>query len=335
MLNANQIKEKLINNNDLLLKVLDDNFTNIKEYEEEVRMSFNEESNCNGVVLYRSNLYCRYFSENLNGDIYVLLQRKRNATFKEIHRYLNSFFGEEYNEKQLARKHFFGGFFIPFIGNQNEIIDKIYDEIELKEYSERPNQRFIDDRISIETQKKFEIGYDFRNHYITIPWRNSSGDLVGVKGRRNSDEENLPKYMALKKFKKTNYLYGYYQNRNEIIKKQKIILAESEKSVMQAYDFGVKNVVAIGSHDISEQQILIMKYDVKQITLMFDEDVNEDEIFKQCNKIKNKLNNVRIFYCIDRKNILKEKESPFDNGKEVFLELCKQIKEYKGVDDDG
>ena len=334
MLSANQVKENLINNNELLLKILNENFTNVKEYEEEIRMSFNDESNANGTVVYRSNLYCRYFSENLQGDLYVLLQKKRNATFKEIHRYLNSFFGEEYEETQIVRKHLFGGFFLPFIGNQNEISERIYNDYELKQYSKRPNQRFIEDGISIETQLKFGIGYDFTSHYITIPWINTSGDIVGVKGRRNSDEDDKPKYLALKKFKKTNHLYGYHQNRNEILKTRKIILAEAEKSVLQADSFGVHNVVAIGSHDISYQQILLMKYDVKRITLMLDRDVEEEEVFKQCRKIKNKLSDVKVFYCIDRKGILREKESPFDNGREVFLELCKQIKEYKGVDND-
>ena len=334
MLNANQIKENLINDNKILLEILNENFTNIKEYEEEIRMSFSEESSANGTVVYRSNLYCRYFSENIQGDLYVLLQRKRNATFKEVHRYLNSFFGEEYENTDVVRKHLFGGFFIPFIGNQNEITDRIYNDEELKQYSKRPNLRFLDDGISIKTQLKFGIGYDFQSHYITIPWINSSGDTVGVKGRRNSDDDDKPKYLALKKFKKTNYLYGYFQNRNEILRTRKIILAEAEKSVLQADSFGIHNVVAIGSHDVSEQQILLMKYDVKQITLMLDEDVDEEEVFKQCRKIKNKLKDVKVFYCIDRKNIMNDKESPFDNGREVFFELCKQIKEFRGDDDE-
>lgn len=330
MLNANQIKENLINDNKILLEILNENFTNIKEYEEEIRMSFSEESSANGTVVYRSNLYCRYFSENIQGDLYVLLQRKRNATFKEVHRYLNSFFGEEYENTNVVRKHLFGGFFIPFIGNQNEITDRIYNDEELKQYSKRPNLRFLDDGISIKTQLKFGIGYDFQSHYITIPWINSSGDTVGVKGRRNSDDDDKPKYLALKKFKKTNYLYGLNNTLTYILKKRSVIIYESEKSVMKSWEYGYKNCVAVGSHCLSPQQIRLLKYNVDNICIAYDKDVEEYVLIDECIKIKKILPDVNIYYILDIDNLLNEKESPIDKDLKTFNKLLKNIKQYKG-----
>ena len=64
-------------------------------------------------------------------------------------------------------------------------------------------------------------------------------------------------------------------------------------------------------------------------TIMFDKDVPENEVREQCKKIKDKLN-IRVFYCVDNNNLLDEKESVTDKGINIFMELCKQIKEYRG-----
>ncbi len=331
MLSSNQIKEKLINDNDTLIKILEENFTNVKIYGEEIRMSFDEESNANGTVVYLSNLYSRYFSANLNGDIYVLLQKKRNQSFKEIHKYLNSFF-DDVDEVPIVKKQLFGGIFKKYIGLKQN--DKIYNEKMLKPYGIKPNVRFLEDNISIETQIKFNLGYDYQNHRITIPWRNIEGELIGITSRNNDDLSNAPKYLATLPFTKTNNLYGYYENYSDIVSKRKVIIVEAEKSVLQAYSFGIKNVVAVGCHSLSTTQMDLLRYNVDVITIMYDADVDEDEVISQCKKIKLRLGDKKIYYCIDRKKILDEKSSPTDFGKEVFLEMCKQIKEFRGDEDE-
>ena len=121
-----------------------------------------------------------------------------------------------------------------------------------------------------------------------------------------------------------------FQNYNEIVSKRKIIIVESEKSVLQAYDMDIKNMVAVGCHSISENQINLLKFNVDMVTIMFDKDVAEDEVKEQCKKIKDKLG-IKVYYCIDSKDLLNEKESVTDRGINIFMELCKQIKEYKEV----
>ena len=203
----------------------------------------------------------------------------------------------------------------------------------LNEYVSIPCIRFIEDNISAKTQKKFEIGYDYKSQRITIPWRSIDGNIIGISSRNNDDYSDAPKYLALKSFKKSNHLYGLFQNYNEIVSKRKIIIVESEKSVLQAYDMGIKNVVAVGCHSISENQIYLLKYNVDMVTIMFDKDVAEDEVKEQCKKIKDKLG-IKVYYCIDSKDLLNEKESVTDRGINIFMELCKQIKEYKEVKKD-
>lgn len=325
---STEIKERLTKDVNLLINILEDNFTNVKIYGEEIRMSFNEDSSPNGTVVYLSNLYCRYFSRGISGDIYILLQEKRNQDFKTIHKYLNSFFNEDIEVNVQTKKSLFGGFFEKYVGlKQNDII---YKENELDRYGLRGNIRFLEDNITLETQVKFQLGYDYQNHRITIPWRNMEGDLIGITSRNNNDLIENYKYLATLPFVKTNNLYGFYENYNNILSTKKIVIVEAEKSVLQAYSFGIRNVVAVGCHSLSNQQIELLKYNVDMITLMFDSDVEEDEVIEQCKKIKSKLSDKKICYCIDRKNLLKEKSSPTDFGKNVFLEVCKQIKEYKG-----
>ena len=325
---STEIKERLTKDVNLLIKILEDNFTNVKIYGEEIRMSFNEDSSPNGTVVYLSNLYCRYFSKGLSGDIYMLLQEKRGQDFKSIHKYLNSFFDDNIDLNKPVRKSLFGGFFEKYIGlKQNDII---YKDSELNKYGLRGNIRFFEDNITFETQVKFQLGYDYQNHRITIPWRNMEGDLIGITSRNNNDLVDNYKYLATLPFIKTNNLYGFYENYNNILSTKKVVIVEAEKSVLQAYSFGIRNVVAVGCHSLSNQQIELLKYNVDMITLMFDSDVEEDEVIEQCKKIKSKLSNKKICYCIDGKKLLKEKSSPTDFGKDVFLEVCKQIKEYKG-----
>ena len=259
-----------------------------------------------------------------------MLMWQSQENFTDVHRQLNSYFdGEEVQVK--AKKQLFGGFFKNIIGYEQ--YEQLYDETVLKEYKSIPNVRFLEDNISAKTQRKFEIGYDYKTHRITIPWRSIDGNLIGISSRNNDDYSDAPKYLALKSFKKSNHLYGLFQNYNEIVSKRKIIIVESEKSVLQAHDMGIKNVVAVGCHSISENQIYLLKYNVDMVTIMFDKDVAEDEVKEQCKKIKDKLG-IRVYYCIDNKDLLNEKESVTDRGINIFMELCKQIKEYKEVKKD-
>lgn len=327
-----QIKERLIQNEDLLIDVLEKyGFCHIKKIkQDEIRCAYDEDSNPTSVVINLENLFCTIWSRNVRGDIYTILQFNSGQSFSQVHNYLSSLFdGEEVEEEIKPKKLLFNGFFKQFIGNSEEK-EKIYDENILNEYVSIPCIRFIEDNISAKTQRKFEIGYDYKSQRITIPWRSIDGNIIGISSRNNDDYSDAPKYLALKSFKKSNHLYGLFQNYNEIVSKRKIIIVESEKSVLQAYDMGIKNVVAVGCHSISENQIYLLKYNVDMVTIMFDKDVVEDDVKEQCKKIKDKLG-IKVYYCIDNKDLLNEKESVTDRGINIFMELCKQIKEYKEV----
>lgn len=194
-----------------------------------------------------------------------------------------------------------------------------YNEKILSEYIIKPNKWFLEDNISVTTQKEFEIGFDLSDYRITIPIRDELGNLVGVKGRTVLDHEKLkiPKYVYLYPVAKTKILYGLYKSLPYILQEKKVIVFESEKSVMQSWSYGIKNCVAIGGLDISLTQVLKLEKLGVDIVLAYDKGVSTREIKEQARKFL--LSNV--FALWDKDNMLRDKDSPSDNGKDVLKEL--------------
>lgn len=329
-----QIKERLIQNEDLLIDVLEKyGFCHIKKIkQDEIRCGYSDDSNPTSVVINLENLFCTIWSRNVRGDIYTILQFNSEQTFSQVHNYLSSLFDGDEVEEIKPKKLLFNGFFKQFIGSEQK--EQVYDEIILSEYKPIPNIRFIEDNISSRTQRKFNIMYDYKSQYIMIPWFNCEGKLVGVRGRNNDNESVAPRYMTFHSFKKGDYLYGYNVNREEILKKRSVIFVESEKATMQLYDMNIKNAVSVGSHALTPQQIRHLKFDVDEIIIAFDKDVTREELIKECQKIKEILPKVNIYIIWDYDNLLDEKDSPTDKGIKVFKQLYKTKRIYKEVNKD-
>ena len=58
-------------------------------------------------------------------------------------------------------------------------------ELSEKQLSSILTDQEVIDRISLNVQVKWKIGYDPNTDRITIPIRNEFGQLIGIKGRRN------------------------------------------------------------------------------------------------------------------------------------------------------
>ena len=68
-------------------------------------------------------------------------------------------------------------------------------------YKSYVNDMFMEDGVSYDTQREFEIGYDEESNRITIPIRDDLGNLVGVKGRYfyRKIPEDIMKFLYLEK----------------------------------------------------------------------------------------------------------------------------------------
>jgi len=325
------VKEKLSNDTDLLIEILEKfSFHNIRYQNNEIRCGHNEISNPTSVKINTETLSAICFSQNVKGDIYTLLSWKSGMERIDVHNQLTAFIGDGEIFSIAPKKTLFAGIYKKFEEQQT---DKVYNRDILSDYEDVGNVRFYEDGICPTTQRKFDIMYDHSGDYIVIVWHDELGNIVGVKGRYNGNHETdfRSKYIALQRFSKTHFLYGLYQNYNEIIRERKVYIFEAEKSVMQLDTMGVHLGVAIGSHDISLQQIKLLKWIANDVILCYDSDVDLDTILSQCQKIKNEIGKlysglIKVGFMYDYQGILDKKCSPTDLGKDIFMKMCETIK---------
>lgn len=192
----------------------------------------------------------------------------------------------------------------------------------LNYYKPYVNDVFKNDGISYHTQREFEIGFDLHSNRYTMPIYDELGVCVGVKGRYfykdvPTDED---KYIYLEPCAKTKVLYGLYKTYQQIKEKDEVIVVESEKSVMKAWEDGIYNTVAISGHDLSKTQVdKLTGLGVKEIILCYDEDVFRKENGKvskkeYTNEINKFIEQQKVSVMVDiMGNILDKKESPIDN----------------------
>lgn len=215
-------------------------------------------------------------------------------------------------------------------GHKQETEDKLHPipECVLNQFIQIPVSKWIAEGVNYQTQKEFSIGFDVYSERITIPIYDSTGELVGVKGRLlDSSKSKDDKYIYLYPCSKSRLLYGLDKNYEQIKNNNECIVVEGEKSVLKLYSMGYKNAVAIGSKTISETQAeLLLRLSVP-ITLALDQDVSDEEI--QCNveKLQYPIATVPIYVIKDRFGLLlNEKESPPDRA-EIWEELYKDFRE--------
>lgn len=198
-------------------------------------------------------------------------------------------------------------------------------------FFQQPNKMFLDDGISIETQIKYEVGYDIIDRRITIPIRDEGGRLISVKGRTF---ENAPmKYIAYEPYNASDVLYGYWFNKGNIKREGVIIVFEAEKSVMKADSMGIDTAVALSKKSMSKhQRDTILQSGVKKCYLAFDKDVSDEDVAEIADDLSRF---IEVWIIKDNLDLLGEKDSPVDCGDMVWDELYEQAKQYKGVDNIG
>ena len=129
-------------------------------------------------------------------------------------------------------------------------------------------------------------------------------------------------------------LYGIYEHAKGIRTRRSAIIVEGEKSVLldSVYYGKYANTVACCGSNFNKYHIsLLTDYlGVNEITVAFDKEYTncwDEKATKYRNKIESmckKYTNLASFsYIWDYNNLLKEKDSPFDRGKEVFEQLYK------------
>ena len=217
-----------------------------------------------------------------------------------------------------------------------------YDEKILK-FLPRPRiQPWEEEGITHETLLARGICFDPSAHGIVIPHYDMDGKLIGIRERTLiKEEEQYGKYKpAILNGKMYNHplgfaLYNLNFSKENIKILQKAIIFEGEKSALKyASLFGVENDISVavcGSSLISYQVDLLLSLGVKEIIIAFDKQFQKlgDE---ECKRWTKKLTDihkkyspkVQISFMFDKEGLLGYKDSPIDQGAEVFMKLFKE-----------
>lgn len=198
-------------------------------------------------------------------------------------------------------------------------------------------QKFLEKKgVSLDTQEALgliirdtETGktYDRFRDRIIFPIIDMAGHTLGFGGRVLDD--SLPKYINTPEtsiFKKGHILYGLYQTRDEIMKKDQAIIVEGYMDCISLYQAGIKNVVASMGTAFTREQGLALKRIAKDIVIAFDADTAGDiAVIRGANILREVGCSVRIA----RWTVFKDPDEFIRNqGPIVFLEVINRAKPF-------
>jgi DNA primase len=166
-------------------------------------------------------------------------------------------------------------------GFENEVI-KLFDI----GYSLNEKSHFSDQALKKGYSKKYLelIGLSINkdNTYIDrfrsrlmFPIKNFSGRVIGFGGRILNNNLKTAKYINSPEsdiYHKSKVLYGLYESKKEIVKKDLCIIVEGYTDVIQMHQSGIKNVVASSGTSLSNDQIRLVQRLTSNIIVLFDGD---------------------------------------------------------------
>ena len=112
---------------------------------------------------------------------------------------------------------------------------------------------------------------------VIFPWFNISGKILGFGGRvlDNRTKGVSQKYVNSPEseiYSKRRELYGIYQAKSAIVKKDCVYMVEGYTDVIAMHQCGLENVVANSGTALSEEQIRLLHRFTSNITLLYDGD---------------------------------------------------------------
>ena len=204
-----------------------------------------------------------------------------------------------------------------------------YDEDLLLAYPKIFSDLFYQDNLDLITQYYWGIRYDYKSHRVLIPVYQDES-LVGMIGRLNKNqiEDSENKYFPILSYQKSAVLFGYDEYKELVKKTKTVILVESEKSVMKAWQMESKlPVLAIGSSNVSRHHIERLNLlGVQRIILALDKGIEEKSVMtNDLSKISRYSNAKTIEYIdVDSCSRLKDKECIFDRDKDIINHCFKE-----------
>lgn len=336
------IKKELINNPEKLIQVLEHyGYCNVINHGKYISFGRDEFSSKKSIVIQLENndyIWIKDYARNISKDLFAYIIEQRKVEFTDVLNTVKSVLGITDYYSYFDRKKVFGGFYERIRKKNISKQLKTYDLSILDDYKKCCNKRFLVDNISLRTQKRFNICYDIESQGIVIPIYTQTGELMGVKCRKNYEDDDM-KYFYLVPCQASNTLYGFCQNYNNLVDST-IYVYESEKATMQCDTYGLNNCVSLGSGSISSKQIqMILECRPKRVVFMHDNQYDIEAIMGNIRKLKNysRFSDMEVGYWNWTKSKFKElgKVSPSDLGKNNLEYIIEnEIEMISEVDDE-
>ncbi len=117
--------------------------------------------------------------------------------------------------------------------------------------------------------------YDRFKARVMYPVFSISGKVVAFGGRTLRSDKTMAKYVNSPEsviYKKSRELYGLYQAKQAIVRKDKCILVEGYMDVISMHQQGVENVVASSGTSLTQGQIRLIHRFTENVTVIYDSD---------------------------------------------------------------
>lgn len=160
---------------------------------------------------------------------------------------------------------------------------EVWSDEEIAQFIGRVPKYILKRGVSLETCKKWEIGYDEKDKRVIFTVRRRDGKLVGAVGRTILNNVE-PKYITYFNFNKSNFFYGEHlllgRDKPTMFEamgfdypaQDGIIVVEGNMDVLKLSEIGYENIVGVMTSTLSKNQIRTLLDLERPVYLMLDWD---------------------------------------------------------------
>jgi DNA primase catalytic core len=164
----------------------------------------------------------------------------------------------------------------------------------------------------------------FDNYPLVMPFQDAYGSTGGLVGRtllsaEEMKKKKIAKYKNTSDFRKGNYLYGLYQNKQHIIDQNSVYIVEGQFDVIKAMERGIRNIVAIGNNNITSYQFSVISRYASNIIMLLDNDEAGVKGRKSAISKFGKFANIQNFYIPESYKDIDEYLTQCDDESPSFI----------------
>ena len=267
----------------------------------------------------KNRFHC--FSCGITGDIFQWMIVFEGLSFQEAVQKVSKMTGmnlaEMKTSKTLAYMKSVNKLYEPKIALPSQRI--ILPSNTMDKYKREYPEEWLKEGITESEMDKYGIRIDAPGNRIVYPMLDKNDNIIGVKGRtryENYKLMGLQKYQNYYKIGTHDFFVGMKQAREYVEESGEVIIFEGIKSVMIADSWGYHNCVATETSFMSKEQIeLLLEMKVKDVVIAYDSDVDLHKILNSVALLRRFCN---VYIIRDLYQLLAEKMSPVDKGKDVF-----------------